>query len=734
MNNAIHKIRSFLFGSIRNQIITIIVLNSFLLAFILSIVFYSRSSAIAMSQLEESYLSLATMVGGSTAYDIQFNKKAIPTFAEKMVNADKNILWVEFVDEKSTLIAGFGPLSKPLVEQGLADINTCKAACHNISKDNEQAVKLASTQTISTPLGKALLVIGVIQAKEEVKETTSEFGFSEAQKSSSGLSHLGEVRIVVGLTAISQLQKSYLLLGLVLLIIATSLGATFAYAFSNYLMKSFRAPIELAHKISQGDLTEFKTSFEAKGELYDLFNAFKTMSLQLASTIRRIRDAFTKVEMDTKVVKNQLEKTMENTQEQAKSTDEVAQNITSIEKSVKEVASHMESLAGLAEEVSSSVLEMIASIEEIANNADQLTESVNSSASTLAQNTSAIKEIDASVEQINRFIEETSSAMVEMETSIRQIEQNSSSMRQSVEVASSEAQSGVEVVEHTAKTITQLQGSFMSVTEAMKNLGKRSEEIGEILSVIDDVMDQTHLLALNAAIIAAQAGEHGKAFSVVASEIRGLAEKTSISTREIATLIDTVQQEVSKAVELVNSQNNLVYETVKASENTATSFKRIQKSVQPVVMMTQEINRAIQEQTKGTTSVIKSVDRLKSLSTQLGRATKEQSIGSDQILKAVNKMRLLAEEVKRATQEQSVGSSLIRKAMEKLTSSVTSVLKLTGEQKKSAEVVKNSVLLVRDKSKENSALVKEAAEKMAVLSQRAEEAGKEVEHFKIERQ
>lgn len=717
------SIKNLLFGSIKNQIITIIVLISFLLSLMLSLVFYARAKAISLSQMEESYLSLATMISSSAVYDIQFNKKAIPDLARRVAESDRNILWIEFVDASNSQITGFGPLQKSILEQGLED-KTKKS-------DSSDAV---FTEMVSTSAGKAMMVVGTIQGKMEAPQESPEFGFTQVETSSGKSTRLGEVRIIVGLRALANLQRSYLLLGLALLIIATLIGGGFAYAFSNYLLKSFRAPIELAKRISEGDLTEFKSTFEAKGELGQLFSAFKVMSLQLASTIRRIRDAFSKVETDTRAVRQQLLKTIENTNKQTEATEVVANNITSIEKSIKAVAEHMDSLAGLAEEVSSSVLEMIANIDQIANSADGLTEAVNTSATTLAQNSQAIKEIDASADQINKFVEETSSAITQMETSIRQIEQNSSSTRQSVETASQEAASGVEVVEHTASTITQLQGSFMTVTQAMKNLGKRSEEIGNILGVIDEVMEQTHLLALNAAIIAAQAGEQGKAFSVVAGEIRSLAEKTSISTREIATLIDTVQQEVTRAIDLVNSQSSLVEETVKASEATASSFRRIQKSVQPAVMMTQEINRSIQEQSKGTASVLHSVEKLRDLAHQLSRATKEQSIGSDQILKAVNKIRALAEEVKRATKEQSLGSSLIRKAMDKLTSSVGSVLTLTKSQKEAALGVESSVTAFRTISKENDLLIKKASEKVEVLAQRAEEAGKEIAHFKIQGQ
>lgn len=732
------KIREWVFGSIRNQIVTMIVILSFLISLLLATVFYTRAKAISMAQMKESYLSLATMVGSSASYDIQFNKKAIPELAKKMIEADPNLLWVEFVDASSSPIAGEGTLKKSVAEQGLADINTCRAACHNMGQSDRTAkngLKLSDAREVDTVSGKALMVIGVIQGKTEAASTTSEFGFdSQAAAPAANHSHLGEVRILVGMNALKNLQKSYLFLGFILLLLSTFIGGILAYAFSNYLVRSFSAPIQLAQRISQGDLTEMRGAFVAKGELGALMTAFKAMSQQLASTIRRIRDAFEKVEVDTKAVKLHLEKTLTNTNEQAAATEKVADYTSTIENSIRDVSGHMESLSQLAEEVSASVLQMIASIDQIASSADGLTEAVSTSASTLAENTAALKQIDASAEKINRFVEETSSAMTQMESSIRQIEQNSSSTKQSVEIASQEAVSGVEVVEHTAATISELQGSFMTVSEAMTNLGKRSEEIGNILGVIDEVMEQTHLLALNAAIIAAQAGEQGKAFSVVAGEIRSLAEKTSLSTSEIASLIDTVQQEVNKAVDLVNSQNNLVEETVKASEATANSFRRIQKSVHPAVMMSQEINKAIQEQSKGAVSVVRSVEQLRDLSHQMSRATKEQSSGSDQILKAVNRIRNLAEEVKRATKEQSVGSSLIKKAMDKLTSSVSSVLSLTQGQKNAAEGVDSSMKAFRKIAKENQDFIRESSEMVGILSERAEEAGKEVSHFKVQGQ
>jgi methyl-accepting chemotaxis protein len=403
-----------------------------------------------------------------------------------------------------------------------------------------------------------------------------------------------------------------------------------------------------------------------------------------------------------------------------------------IQRAVGEVTHFMEGLSGLAEEVSSSVLEMIASIDEIASHTDGLTESVNTVASTLTQNVAAIREIDSSAENLNRFVEETSSSMTEMEASIRQIEENAAATRKATEQVADEAESGTRAMEHASASILKLQASFESTHEVMKLLGRRSEEVGNILSVIDEVMEQTHLLALNAAIIAAQAGEHGKSFAVVAGEIKDLAGKTSISTREIAALIDAVQRDVHQAVEAVSSQRAIVDQTVAVSHETRQVFGRIQSAVRPSLRMVQEIARNTAEQARGAAGIVKATQQLSDLAHHLRRGTQEQTIGSEQILEAVGRMRLLSEEMKRATGEQNEGSALIREAMDRLTAAVADVMAQTQSQAKAGREVERNMQVFRSANRASVLSIQEAAEQVEALAQKAEEVGRGMGRFHTE--
>src|SRR5439155_23594288 len=117
-----------------------------------------------------------------------------------------------------------------------------------------------------------------------------------------------------------------------------------------------------------------------------------------------------------------------------------------------------------------------------------------------------------------------------------------------------------------------------TAARVIESLGKRISDIGNILNVIDDVAEQTNLLALNAAIIAAQAGEHGKGFAVVAEEIKDLAERTGASTKEIAELIRSIQDESKNAVGAMDRGVRNVEEGVRLGQEAEGALKKIQES------------------------------------------------------------------------------------------------------------------------------------------------------------
>jgi len=696
--------------SIRGQILTALVSLLVFCALVLALLFGVMGTMKAKQQIQDSYEATASMVASLSAYDFQFNKSGLKETVEALLEADGNIIWAEFVDTTGRRIDGKGVLGEA---------------------PEEARRPLQGMGTHVQEIGVGILVRAPILVERSQSGGFSELGFE--QPAASGTAErraVGELRLVVGLVALEELKRSYWVFGFLAVLATFAVGAIVAWAIAKYLVAPIAHISAYAQKIAEGDLSVKGEAGTRRDELGRLLLSFEAMAGNLSAMIMRIRTAFQGVQKDTESLSTILEKNLENNRDQVGKTEEVQESLGSIQTSSSEVAGLMEGLSQLAEEVSSSVLQMVANIDQIAQNAEGLTDAVNTAASTLTENVASTREIETSAATLNQYVEETSTAMAEMEGTIRQVEQNATETKKATEAVMKEARSGSDAVEHSEGVIRQLQESFSSTVDAVRLLGQRSEEVGNILSVIDEVMEQTHLLALNAAIIAAQAGEHGKSFAVVAGEIRALAEKTSLSTREIAEIISSVQTEVQAAVESVSAQSALVEQTVEVTSDTRTALGRIKASVAPSLSMVQEIARATGEQARAAEGIVKSTETLRDLSHQLQHATSEQRGGSEQVLEATDRIRSLADEVKRATREQSAGSTLIRQAMESLTNSAGQVLQQMQQQGAASQEVERLMETFSAANRSNMSSLQEASDQVEGLMKRAETVAREMAQFR----
>jgi methyl-accepting chemotaxis protein len=223
-----------------------------------------------------------------------------------------------------------------------------------------------------------------------------------------------------------------------------------------------------------------------------------------------------------------------------------------INASVKGVAQGVDSLSLSASENSSSILEMAASVEEVALNVENLARTVDDVSSSIVEMTAAIKQIGNSVNSLIDASSVTASSVMEMDSAIRQVEKNATDTSKISEEVMHDAETGRVSVEATIRGMHEIRRASGITSEVIVTLSERANDIGTILSVIDEVAEQTNLLALNAAIIAAQAGEQGKGFAVVADEIKELADRTSSSTLRNCIVDQRGQEETRRAVEAIN--------------------------------------------------------------------------------------------------------------------------------------------------------------------------------------
>lgn len=169
----------------------------------------------------------------------------------------------------------------------------------------------------------------------------------------------------------------------------------------------------------------------------------------------------------------------------------------------------------------------------------------------------------------------------------------------------------------------------------MEELGKSSDQIGHIIGVIDDIADQTNLLALNAAIEAARAGEQGRGFAVVADEVRKLAERTTTATKEIAQMIKSIQDETKLAVTAMEQGTKQVEEGVSSTAKAGESLQEIIRMSEQVGEMITHIATAATEQSSATEQVNNNMD-------QIARLVKESAVGAQQSAKACQDLSGLA--------------------------------------------------------------------------------------------
>jgi methyl-accepting chemotaxis protein len=195
-------------------------------------------------------------------------------------------------------------------------------------------------------------------------------------------------------------------------------------------------------------------------------------------------------------------------------------------------------------------------------------------------------------------------------------------------------------------------------------LSENSTRIDSIVNVINEITKRTNLLALNASIIAAQAGEYGKSFGVVADEIRNLSLQTGHSTGEITSIIEEILLESRAAAENISQTKHLVQKGVTLGHNTGESLNTIIASANKSMEMTEEIKLSTREQTHGIDLVTKSIEEISSMTSRIFTVSKEQAIATKSIAGAISSIRKMAEEMVGATSEQVRGSREIRNSVD----------------------------------------------------------------------
>nr|WP_052278956.1 HAMP domain-containing methyl-accepting chemotaxis protein [Solidesulfovibrio magneticus] len=250
--------------------------------------------------------------------------------------------------------------------------------------------------------------------------------------------------------------------------------------------------------------------------------------------------------------------------------------------------------------------------------------------------TSASQQLSAQIEQSSRGAEEqahrigeTATSMEEMNATVLEVAKNASSAAQTADQAKAKAEEGAGVVSRVVAGIGQVQNQSREMMTDMGALGTRAEGIGQILNVISDIADQTNLLALNAAIEAARAGEAGRGFAVVADEVRKLAEKTMTATKEVGEAIRGVQTGARKNIENVERAGTAIEEVTKLANTSGEALREIVVLAETTTDQVRSIATASEEQSSASEEINRSIEDVNRVSLEMSDAMRQsaQAVG-----------------------------------------------------------------------------------------------------------
>nr|WP_288466480.1 methyl-accepting chemotaxis protein [uncultured Pseudomonas sp.] len=276
-------------------------------------------------------------------------------------------------------------------------------------------------------------------------------------------------------------------------------------------------------------------------------------------------------------------------------------------------------------------------LDEMASNLRQLIGHIGDGATQIA---SATEELSAITQQTRAGAseqkletEQVATAMHEMTTTVHDVARNAVDTASAVDHAARDANEGARIVLKAIEQIENLTGEVQLTSDAIGGLAAESDRIGSMLDVIKSVAEQTNLLALNAAIEAARAGEAGRGFAVVADEVRALAQRTQQSTQEIEGLIGALQQGTRNAVQRMDASLSLTTDSVELARNAGQALSSITSNISAVQSMTQQIAAAAEQQGAVAEEINRSVLNVRSITEQAYTASEQTSEASQELAK-----------------------------------------------------------------------------------------------------
>lgn len=392
--------------------------------------------------------------------------------------------------------------------------------------------------------------------------------------------------------------------------------------------------VEVANKISTGDLTTEVKPFSDKDELGI---AFRDMTLYLGSSVNKIAEKAAVV------------------------------NSSSVQ------------LASAANEAGMATSQIATTIQQVAQGTSEQSSSINKTVFSVEQMTRAIEGISSGAQEQASATSKAADITNQLNIAIEQVSRNAQTVVQQANIAASSARLGSNKVQETLNGMREIKQSVDFSAQKIQIMGTQSNQINDIVVTIEDIASQTNLLALNAAIEAARAGEAGKGFAVVADEVRKLAERASSATKEIGALIKSIQKVVAESVSAMANEVKEVEKGVLIANEAGATLDDILKATEEVNRQAEESAVAAKLMTASANELVTAVDSVSAVVEENTASTEQMSAGSSEVSQAIENIASIAQENSASIEEVSASAVEMATHVEDVSNSAASLAELAND-------------------------------------------------------